>query len=265
MYSALELGFNYLKYLISAENGKGHGVHSPFVFDFIIHVLNNKKKYYAYQEIEALRQLLKTDGRKVSITDLGAGSRKRKGNITTVSQIAKTSLKPKKYSQLLFRIADYYRPKTILELGTSLGLTTAYLASANEKSKVITLEGIEGISAIAKENFDRLQLKNVEVVEGNFDNTLPAVVERMASIDLAFLDGNHQKLPTLNYFNLILPKTNDNSLLIFDDIHWSREMEEAWEAIKDHPQVTLTIDLFFIGLVFFRKQQKVKQHFTIRF
>lgn len=265
MYSAFDISLKYLKYFLSAKNGKGHGVHSPFVFDFIIHILNNNNAFSPYREIENLRESLKTDKRKISIKDLGAGSRKRKGNITSVSTIAKTSLKPKKYSQLLFRIVNYYQPETILELGTSLGITTAYLATANTNGSVITFEGIEEIAAVAKENFKRLNLNNIQVVEGNFDATLQPTIRSIKKVDFAFLDGNHQKVPTLNYFTTLLPFVNENSILIFDDIHWSREMEEAWEEIQNHPEVTLTIDLFFIGIVFFRKQQKVKQHFAIRF
>lgn len=265
MYSPFELAVKYLQYYLSANNGKGHGTHSPFVFEFIVNVLNNKKDYYAYADIEQVRENLKYDGRTIEIKDLGAGSRKRKTDITTVSEIAKTSLKPKKYAQLLFRITDYYQPKIIIELGTSLGITTAYLASANEKAKVVTFEGISGIASVARENFRHLQIENIEVVEGNFDETLHSEVSRLRRIDLAFLDGNHQKDATINYFHRILPFTDENSILVFDDIHWSREMEQAWDEIVSDSAVTLSIDLFFIGLVFFRKQQKAKQHFKIRF
>lgn len=265
MYSPFELAIKYLQYYCSANNSKGHGTHSPFVFEFIENVLNNKKEYYAYADIEQVRENLKYDRRTIEIRDLGAGSRKRKTDVTTVSEIAKTSLKPKKYAQLLFRMVDYYQPEIVVELGTSLGITSAYLAAANEKGKVVTFEGISGIATVAKENFRQLQIENIEVVEGNFDKTLNSAVSRLKRIDFAFLDGNHQKEATLNYFRQMLPFTNENSILVFDDIHWSNEMEQAWDEIISNAAVTLSIDLFFIGIVFFRKQQKAKQHFKIRF
>ena len=174
-------------------------------------------------------------------------------------------LKPRKFSQLFFRMVNYYQPQYIFELGTSLGITSSYMASALPSAKVVTMEGAPAVAAVAKSNFKKLSLSNIQVVEGNFDATLPSVLQSTPSVGLAFVDGNHRKGPTLQYFEQLLNKANDNSILIFDDIHWSREMEEAWASIQSHPRVTLTIDLFFIGIIFFRKEQKAKQHFIVRF
>lgn len=265
MYSPFELGIKYLKYYVTASNGKGHGMHSPFVFDFITKVLNDDRNFYAYQSIENVRELLLIDKRELDIEDFGAGSRVKKTNTRAVCAIADSSLKPKKFGQLLFRIVDRYSPDNILELGTSLGITTAYLASAKKNAAVITMEGAGAVAALAKQNFKKLQLDNIEMVEGNFDETLSDVMKRTKKLDLAFIDGNHRLEPTVRYFKELLPAVHEYSVLIFDDIHWSKEMEQAWETIKEDPSVTLSIDLFFIGLVFFRKEQKVKQHFTVRF
>lgn len=265
MYSPFQLGARYLKYYITAFNGRGHGVHSPFVFDFITKVLNDDRHFYAYESIENLRQLLLTDERELIIEDFGAGSRVKKTNLRSVKDIAGSSLKPKKFGQLLFRIVDRYSPSTILELGTSLGVTTAYLASAKLASVVVTMEGSKAVAEVAKNNFCNLNLPNIRLVEGNFDETLPATVKETGKVDLAFIDGNHRYEPTVRYYRQLLPAVHEHSVLIFDDIHWSKEMEQAWDEICKDPAVMLSIDLFFIGLVFFRKENKVKQHFTIRF
>lgn len=201
----------------------------------------------------------------IPITDFGAGSRLNLSQERKVSAIAKSSLKPKKYSQLLFRMVNYFQPSFVLELGTSLGITSSYLASGNNNAKVITMEGSPHVAAIARKNFEWLQLKNISVIEGNFDETLPKLISSTQTADFVFIDGNHRKEPTIRYFEQLLPKISSNSIFIFDDIHWSKEMEEAWETIKQHDAVTLSIDLFFIGIIFFRKEQKEKQHFTIRF
>lgn len=201
----------------------------------------------------------------IPITDFGAGSRLNLSQERKVSAIAKSSLKPKKYSQLLFRMVNYFQPSFVLELGTSLGITSSYLASGNNNAKVITMEGSPHVAAIARKNFEWLQLKNISVIEGNFDDTLPKLISSTQTADFVFIDGNHRKEPTIRYFEQLLPKISSNSIFIFDDIHWSKEMEEAWETIKQHNAVTLSIDLFFIGIIFFRKEQKEKQHFTIRF
>lgn len=265
MYSSFTLIKKYLRYYWKASNGKGHGIHSPFVFDFITKVLRDKKKYPLYNKIEALRKKLLLVKTAIIVEDLGAGSSVNKSSVRTIGAIAASSLKKPKYGQLLFRIVQYYKPKTIIELGTSLGVTTAYLASGNTNADVYTLEGAATVAAEASKNLRSLDVSNVEVVTGNFDDTLPDVLPGIDRIELAFIDGNHRKLPTINYFEQLLPKAAEQAVFIFDDIHWSSEMEEAWKYVQDHPAVYMTIDLFFIGLVIFNPQFKVPQHFIIRF
>lgn len=265
MYSSIQLAKKYFNYYFNAKNGKGHGVHSPFVFDFIIHILNDKKKYDCYEKIELIRKKLLKNNTTIEIEDFGAGSAVIPFKNRIVKDIAASSLKKKKYAQLLFRVAKYYQAKTIVELGTSFGITTCYLANANSDSKIFTLEGAHNIAKIALKNFEEVGLKNIELVEGNFDKTLPLVNDKIKEIDLLFVDGNHRKKATLEYFDLFLKKVTEHSIFIFDDIHWSKEMEGAWKLIQEYDSVTLTIDLFFIGIVFFSKDFKVKQHFTIRF
>ena len=265
MYSPVKLFFKFIKYKWDASNARGHGVHSPFVYDFIRKVLMDQRHFYAYEKIESCRNEMLRDKRLLHVEDFGAGSRLKKTNQRMVSEIAHSSLKPKKYSQLIFRIVNYYAAKNILELGTSLGITTSYLASANEQTFVYTMEGSNEIAGVAKANFEKMQLKNITTIVGNFDDTLPQFLASENTLDFVFVDGNHRKEPTLRYFNSLLPKIHEHSILIFDDIHWSEEMEAAWKEIQKHPQVMVTIDLFFIGLVFFRKENKAKQDFSINF
>jgi predicted O-methyltransferase YrrM len=251
--------------MLTASNGSGHGTHSPFVFNFIKEVLKDDRAFYAYTPIEAQRQALLKDERLLTIEDFGAGSRVMKQKQRTVASIAASSLKPKKFSQLLFRMIDHYQPKTIVEIGSSLGITTSYLAAAKTDAQVFTMEGASSVATIAKESFNHLQLNNIELIEGNFDNTLLPLLERIASVDFAFVDGNHRYEPTMRYFNQLLAHCQDKSILILDDIHWSKEMDQAWDEVKAHPAVTLTIDLFFIGIVLISKDFKTPQHFAIRF
>jgi len=265
VYSTFQLAKKYLNYHFSASNGKGHDVHSPFVFDFITKVLRDKKEYDCYEKIEAVRKELINNLRIIHVDDFGAGSTVMKLNERKISDIARSSLKPKKFAQLLFRMVQYYKPSTILELGTSLGITTAYLAEGNKNATVYTCEGASSIADIAKQNFNQLSIKNIELTQGNFDETLPQLLTKLNKVDLAFIDGNHRKEPTLNYFYQLLEHVSPSSILIFDDIHWSEEMEAAWHEIQQHQAVTLTIDLFFIGIVCMNSDIKVKQHFSIRY
>lgn len=265
MYSRFQLVKKFLHYYLTASSGIGHGIHSPFVFDFVKHVLNDNRDYPAYRSIEKIRKQLLTNSTVIEIEDFGAGSSVIKTNKRVVSAIAASSLKPKKYAQLLYRMVQYYKPVTIVELGTSFGITAAYLASGNKTSRVFTCEGSGAIAAVAKQNFETLQLNNVELAEGDFAATLTPLLSKLSKVNFAFADGNHQKEPTLHYFQQLLDHATPATILVFDDIHWSAGMEEAWQAIKQHPQVTLTIDMFFIGIVFIDPRFKIPQHFSIRF
>ncbi len=265
MYSKPKLAFKYIHYLLTAHNGKGHGMHSPFVFELIQNILNDKKHYEEYEKVENLRKNLLADNAIIQVEDFGAGSSVTKSNSRTISSIAKNAAKSKKIGQLLFRMVKYYQPKHIVELGTSLGITSSYLALANPDAVMTTMEGAEEIAKRAKRHFEKLNIAHIELVKGNFDDTLESVIQQFPTIDFSFIDGNHRQKPTERYFQSLLERTNNNSVMIFDDIHWSSEMEAAWNNIKNHPSVRCSIDLFFIGMVFFRQEFKEKQHFVIRF
>lgn len=249
-------------------------MHSPFVFDFVLNVLNNKSGYRVPKEIEILRKQLLSDDRLIEVNDLGAGSRSQPGRERSVKNIARSATKPERLAAILYRTVRHYQPLLIIELGTSLGITTSCFSKANENALIHTIEGSAEIAAIANENFKNLQCSNIHLHTGNFDEQLPIILSNVSDGStsdgdkhsfLGFIDGNHQYEPTMRYFNWFLEKINENSILIFDDIHWSREMEHSWEKIKAHPEVMYTIDIFYLGFVFFRKDFRVKQNFSIRY
>lgn len=265
MYSKWLLARKYLKYYFSSSNGKGHGTHSPFIFHFITKVLNNKQHYPEYDTVEQLRNKLLSDQATLTIEDFGAGSVISKTNKRTIASIVRNAAKPKKLGQLLFRMIKEYQPETIVELGTSLGVTTSYLALAQADALLLTMEGSKEIAEVANRNFEMLGLKNVSITQGNFDDVLSDVLHKTKNIGFSFIDGNHRQEPTERYFLELLAKAKNDSIFVFDDIHWSKEMEAAWHTIKEHPDVRCTVDLFFIGIVLFRKEFLDKQHFVIRF
>ncbi len=265
MYSKTQLFYKWLQYYIPASNAGGHGIHSPFVYDFVTAVLNDKRLYYAYEQIEHLKKMLRLDERKVAFHDLGGGSFRKVNELEKISKIAGTSVCTQKFGRLLFRLANHYPSRTIVELGSSLGISASYLASADSLSNVITMEGAPDIARIARETFHHLGLCNTTVVAGNFNESLDIVLADNPPADLVFIDGNHRKKPVLEYFEKFLNKISPSSLIIIHDIHWSREMEEAWDYIQRHPKVKMSIDIFSAGLVFFREEFQVKQRFSIRF
>lgn len=266
MYSSLTIAGKYFCYRLTAANGKGHGIHSPFVFDFVTNVLNDKNDYPAYSSVEQLRKKLSSDRTLVFSEDYGAGAALSKGRASqNVSEIVARAAKRSKYAQLLFRIVRHYQPRYVLELGTSLGISTAYIASGNAGAAVTSCEGNPALATMAGNSFKELNLDNVRIVTGNFDRTLPQVICALPHVDMAFIDGNHREQPTICYFNQLLEKASPSSMLIFDDIHWSGGMENAWDRIRVHSSVMLSIDLFQFGIIFFRPEFKVKQHFIISF
>lgn len=253
---------SYLKFLFHSKNE--HGVHSPFVFDLVTKCFYNNTKYPEYYNLKSYRKSLLENKNTIEVTDFGAGSRVFKSNTREISKIAQTAGISPKNAELLFRIVRYFQPKSILEIGTSLGLATSALSLANENTKIITLEGCPNTMATAKKMFQVSSFKfpnnAVDFVNTEFnlffENLKPQI------FDLVYFDGNHSKKATLEYFEALLPTISNDSVWIFDDIHWSADMEEAWEIIKNHPKVSVTIDTFQWGIVFFRTEQE-KEHFII--
>lgn len=259
---------SYLKFLWKSKNE--HGVHSPFVFDLVTKCFYDSTVYPEYTILKKYRKSLLENKNTVEVTDFGTGSRVFKSNQRQISKIAKTAGITEKRAELLFRITNYFQPDlsdselakhSILEIGTSLGLATSALSLGNPKGKITTLEGCPNTISIAK---DQLQnLKNIEFVTTEFSTYLKTQNLKPKTLDLIYFDGNHSKQATLEYFELLLPTISNETVWIFDDIHWSTDMEEAWETIKNHAKITVTIDTFQWGMVFFRIEQE-KEHFVIR-
>lgn len=255
----------YLRYLSCARDE--HSLHSPFLFSLYTQVIQAKTGLKnEFSLIQALRKELRKSREVIRVADFGAGSKVNASRQRTIGDITRNSQKPARFGRLLFRLVQHFESVIIIDLGTSLGMTTAYLAEAAKPSggHITTFEGCPQTAAIARQNFARLGLDNVEIVVGNLDETLPPAIDTLTEVDFVFFDANHRYEPTVRYFEACLTKRHNNTVFVFDDIHWSDEMEQAWAYIKTHPAVTVTVDLFWVGLVFFRREQP-KQDFVLRF
>ncbi|WP_194768011.1 O-methyltransferase [Tamlana sp. I1] len=249
----------YIKFLLKSKNQ--HGVHSPFVYNLVTLCFYDSKKHAAYKNILNYKKALLQDQSKIQVTDLGAGSQVMKQEERTVSQMAKNAGTTNKRAKLLYRLSAYFKPENILELGTSLGIATHALSLGKPESTITTIEGCNNIAEFSKNNFKKHNLENIEVIYSDFNEAIENL--KSNSYNLIFFDGNHQKEATLHYFETLLQTANNDSVFIFDDIYWSEGMTEAWEQIKKHPKVTVSINTFFWGFIFFRKEQ-VKEDFVIR-
>jgi predicted O-methyltransferase YrrM len=266
MYSSVQMALGFLRYWLFASNGKGHGMHSPFVFDFITKVLRGTQADdTGFQQVETVRCQLKKSSEIIQVLDLGAGSAQGMHKQRKIKDIARYAAKSPKLARLFYRIIRYYQVDQVLELGTSLGLTTRYLSMARPRKGVVTIEGAPEIAAFTRKKLLEEGYGQVDVRCGDFASVLPEVLAGMHGKKMVFFDGNHRYAPTMAYFEQVCNYAGEDDILVFDDIHWSAEMEQAWKEIKKNQQVACTIDLFFVGIVFFRKEFKEKQDFAIRF
>ena len=257
--------FEFKAWLVQQWKAAGpHQVHSPHIFRLLTQVLKNQSGNTIFQELNTMRSRLRKDRTELEIEDFGAGPRKNKqGKKRSVQEIAKNSLQSRRCAEHLFRIVSDLQPRMALELGTSLGITTAYMARASESCQWITMEGSTQIADFARKLLTQLDVKNVKVQTGNFDDILPIFCANHTGVDFVLFDGNHKLEPTLRYFNILAKLAHEKTVFIFDDIHWSKEMEEAWSEIQKSPSVSLTVDFFHFGMVLFRGGIE-KQHFILR-
>lgn len=249
---------SYISYWLDAVDE--HSLHSPFLFDFYTTLLKPPVKPGAFQHIEKLRQQLLHDKRTISVADHGSG--KQAKALRKISAIAGTSLSAPRFSSFYFRLAQYFEATSIVELGTSFGINSLYLAEKKDAT-VTTFEGSAAIAGIAELTFEFADKKNVTLITGEIDITLPSFLQRVKKVDLAFMDANHRYKPTIKYFEWLLKKLHEGSVLILDDIHYSREMENAWAEIRNHNLVYGSVDLFRCGIVFFDPSLN-KQHVILQ-
>lgn len=249
----------YLQYLLKRKGN--HMIHSPFLYQWTCEVLPDSDKKN-YTEIEEWRRRRKLDKQEITYADLGAPSKKTQKSTRSIAQIAQVALKSPKYARILARAAAFTKANNVLELGTSLGISTAYLAQ--HAAKVYTIEGHASIASLAQNMFQSLSLHHIDSRVGLFDAVLPELLKEEITFDLIFIDGNHQYAPTLQYFEMLLPYLSPKGVIIFDDIYWSEEMAQAWQEIKKHPQITLTIDIFQLGFAYINPDLS-KQDFVLKY
>jgi predicted O-methyltransferase YrrM len=252
--------FHFLKYSLFSGHKHGHGIHSPFVYELLTEVIEEEKLFYSYEEISLLREELEKNDNIIFVNDYGTGKSKNQ----KISDIAKKSSIQTKHGELIFRLVNHFQPKTIVELGSSLGISTLYLGKPNSQATVYTIEGCPEKANLARKNFKNLKVNNIELITGKFEDVIPTLISPLKQIDFVYIDGNHKKKPTLAYFDLLVKKVDNDSVIIIHDIYCSKEMHEAWQIITKHPKVTATIDIFYMGIIFFRQEMQ-QQNFIIRF
>lgn len=252
--NVLKVTLAYFNYYLKAKTA--YKVHSPFLYNVISTCFRDTRNYYAFSNIEQIRTRLKKSKQLLSIQDFGAGSRVNKSQQVAVASILKRATSSKSEAQLFYKLVQYFNSKIILELGTNLGITTSYLASVRQTNQVYSFEGDPSLINLAKEHFKTLQLNNITVIEGNFDSTLPDFLNTLVeSIDLVFLDGNHRKQPTLDYYQMLKPHLSANAVVVVDDIRWSAEMYDCWETLSKKEDHQFSLDYGSYGILFHQQEK----------
>ncbi len=254
-------GKRFLKYYFRARTK--YQVHSPAVYAFIENVLEDSRQYYCFQMLAVLRKKLLRETTTIQVTDYGAGSKVNQAKVRTVGDITRHSASPRKRGEFLFRLAKHYRPDSILELGTSFGLSTLYLSLAAPGAKLITIEGCPQTAELAKINFRYFSDQRIELLPLPFRTGLPQALSQFDTIDLLFIDGDHHPERTEEYIDRCLPHRRQESIFLIADIHWSNGMYRAWERIRQRPEVRCSVELFDLGILFFGKEMREVQHYTL--
>lgn len=247
-------------HFVTARNTRGFGVHSPYLFDFVRYVISEKNPFYIFSNIEKQRNKLLNDTTFFQKIDFGTGESKQ----FKVCDIAAKSICSPRKGQLLCRVVNYLKLSNILELGTSFGISTAYLASLSNTNNCITLEGCKNTADIARRTFSELNLQNIEIITGNIDQTIHIALSKLSTIDFVYIDANHSFDATLRYFQTILPKLSEKAVVVVDDIYWSKDMKRAWSSVLMNPKVTSTFDLYHFGIAFFNPDLHAK-NYKLRF
>ncbi|GEQ86822.1 O-methyltransferase [Patiriisocius marinistellae] len=233
------------------------------MYNFLTKCAYKKVDNASAEILNKYRLTLLKDTSSISIKDFGAGSRVFNTNNRNINAIAKNAGITKKRQRLLLKITSYFQSSKILELGTSLGLATAALSKGNPNALIKTVEGCPATALVAEKYFKQFSFNNIDLINARFEDFFISEAFKNNNFDLVYVDGNHNKEHTLDYFEKLLPHVHNDSVIIFDDIYWSKSMTQAWQQIITHPQITVSIDSFYWGLVFFRKEQN-KEHFTLR-
>ncbi|MDQ2656407.1 MAG: class I SAM-dependent methyltransferase [Bacteroidota bacterium] len=249
---------SYLSYWLEAVDE--HSLHSPFFFDLYTTQIKSPPTQKRFVEIESLRRKLLNDHRMIAVRDLGSGGQQNPDK--RISDIARTSLSSSKYSAVFSALTTYFDSSLIIELGTSFGINTLYLA-AKPDAVVTTFEGAPAVADIAALTFEFASASNIKLVVGNIDRTLPSFLQGVRRVDFAFVDANHRYEPTLQYCEWLMKKVHEKSVIVLDDIHHSPEMDKAWRTLKAHRLVYASADLFRCGILFFDPSLN-KQHVILQ-
>ncbi len=255
---------SYIRYIFKSKSR--YIIHSPFAYKLINEVFLDNSSNSDIDILDSFRKQLFKRSTLIETTDLGAGAGKKTyiTIVTPLGKIARQRSLDNKSLNLLYKITRYFKPASILEFGTSAGISASYIGKASDFKKFVTMEGCAVLASHAKNYFDSLNLSKIELRVGNFDDILDKTLSEFEQLDMVFVDGNHRRKQTTDYFMKCVTKAHENSIFIFDDIHWSPEMEKAWEEIKKHKRVSVSIDIFKMGILFFNKGI-ARQDFVIRY
>jgi predicted O-methyltransferase YrrM len=244
----------YLKWFSKARHWKGFGIHSPFAYSFVKDVIYDNFRYPEYAKVNSITKQIKKEIKDAHITS---------PNKTSYVDALKIGVR-RKERRLLFRIVKAFKLPKIIELGTGAGFSTSSMALANEKSNIVTLDNNSDLQCVVKKVFEKELDTTTTFITQSFDEVLEDILQQEGLHGMVFVDGNHKKEATINYFETIMKHATPETIIAFHDIHWPEEMNDAWNYIKKDARVKITFDLFNIGIIFFNPGLQ-KQDYNVIF
>jgi predicted O-methyltransferase YrrM len=254
----------YIQHQLQRRHRRGHGIHSPYLFEFVNGVLFNASGMEVPEQILQVHRELEKDRSMIPKGKLGATFNVGSPEVRSVGKFVRRSSVSEKYGAMLFRIIRWFRPEMIIELGTGLGISTLYLAAASPEIPVHSIEGNTDRADFAAQLMCRCNLGPVSIHWGEMEEKLEDLMPVLGGRFVSFVDGNHRYGPTISYIKMLLSKAGEEAVIIMDDIYWSKDMFRAWKEVVSWPEVRVSIDLFHMGILLLRRELN-KEHLKIKF
>ncbi len=234
-------------------------VDSPLVYQLCLDIQSAHDAKTQFKKIEDKRAQLLMDNTLINVQSLGSQSKVNRSEIRSIRQIALSSVSPRNKCELLYGLVKTTKAKTVLELGTSLAISTAYVAAVD---RVDYIKSVEDSSKIHSYNENLAHNSKINMIQSDFQSYIENELNNKAKYDCIVLDGRHDEIATISYVNQLINLLNPNGIIIVDDIYWSNGLMNAWKTLRNDYRYNLKIDLFYYGVL--SNQASIKEEIDLK-
>ncbi len=250
--------WKYLSYLFHAKHRKGFGIHSPFVFYLVTMVIEEKLPYYRFVQIENLRTLLTKTKKKIKENRNGVEKERR------ISEFVYESSFSPSYDQLLFRLVNFFKPKNVVEIGDSVGITTLYLATSDTRRPTYTIGESKDLADFAHTTFGKVGLQNIIQLAGSVEEKLPVVLSKEKNVDFVYFGRQASVEAMQKSLSLLSSCFTGKTVLLMSDI-WKDDRKKLWESVKKQGGGRVSIDMFHYGILIYNEDLQCENYNLLYF